>query len=558
MLIAIRSALVFGCLILSSLHAAVASPWKPMMLPKNVSGALRGIHFLNEKTGWIVGDKGLCLATADGGATWTTLNTETDATLRAVWFKDENTGYICGDGDSKAPDARGHVVMLRAMKCASLLSTTDGGKTWKKNWVPCNFEVWCLEASTAPAIQVGVGTEDHLDGDITRSGDNGASWTERRVFRALAAIRMVDGARWVAVGSPVSVGFSGTINDPCYTAKECRALVSKDAGKTWTPSTGSDGSTVLRGVVAGKKDAPLIAVGDGGAILSSIDGGDNWSALKNTETSNLRAIAATAERGAIVAAGERGTFLLSADGGKTWRASHVGKAVQLYAVAAVGGNFLAVGDDGAAYQCSAADLLGAKELPAPFAPPPVAAKPVKIPTAAQRARVKVGDFVIYSNELTAPALGMNTKFKEKATVTAVQGDEFTVVSEIVEGAPPPGAPKRSEAKGAIADLEDYSAFVKGETKDIKQGAMNVKQKRLEDEAAEVGGKKLECIVVETSLELPGGSGSAKAKLLMSASVPISGAVKLESTQIMNMPGGAKATIVRKQDLVDWGNTSAKK
>lgn len=53
----------------------------------------------------------------------------------------------------------------------SVLVTNDGGKTWKQNWAPCNFEVWCIEAPLALYSKVlrcgGASTEcacfDHAD-----------------------------------------------------------------------------------------------------------------------------------------------------------------------------------------------------------------------------------------------------------------------------------------------------------------------------------------------------------------------------------------------------------
>jgi photosystem II stability/assembly factor-like uncharacterized protein len=85
-------------------------PWQSGKLPEAVAGrTLHGVFFLDAKRGWIVGEKGLCLATRDGGATWQVVETGSGATLRFVRFKDDKTGWICGDGDPNAPKTGGHV-----------------------------------------------------------------------------------------------------------------------------------------------------------------------------------------------------------------------------------------------------------------------------------------------------------------------------------------------------------------------------------------------------------------------------------------------------------------
>ena len=50
---------------------AQAAPWEPVPMPDAASGkTLRGLATLDGKSGWMVGDAGLCLQTKDGGRTW--------------------------------------------------------------------------------------------------------------------------------------------------------------------------------------------------------------------------------------------------------------------------------------------------------------------------------------------------------------------------------------------------------------------------------------------------------------------------------------------------------
>ncbi len=72
--------------------------------------SLWGVDFSDAKNGFVVGDGGFAARTADGGRTWTKLDTGTTRRLRAVAAVDAETAYIVGDG-------------------GTALGTNDGGKT---------------------------------------------------------------------------------------------------------------------------------------------------------------------------------------------------------------------------------------------------------------------------------------------------------------------------------------------------------------------------------------------------------------------------------------------
>lgn len=321
------------------------SPWQVLKLPEAAAGStLQGLFFLDGKQGWIVGEKGLALATGDSGATWQVVETGSGATLRFVHFKDDQTGWVCGDGDPKAPKTGGHVVLSRPLRAGTLLATIDGGKTWQTHWLPTNFDITCVETASAPVLQIGVsGGENHLDGDITRSPDGGKSWKSNRCYRSLFAVRAVEDKRWVAVGSPVSVGYFPTPQSELYTSKATRALVSDDSGETWKLSKGSDGKGSLRGLAV-RKGKPLLAVGDKGLILRSTDAGTSWEAMPSGTTENLTDI--TWADQVAVAVGHKGIALVSGDDGKTWKAVPTGQTVALHRVAVAGGRVIAAGEKG--------------------------------------------------------------------------------------------------------------------------------------------------------------------------------------------------------------------
>jgi photosystem II stability/assembly factor-like uncharacterized protein len=73
---------------------------------------LRDLHFVDERTGWVVGTYGTVLHTDDGGASWVEQTSPVDDDLMACVFRDAREGWIVGyEG--------------------VILHTTDGGATWE-------------------------------------------------------------------------------------------------------------------------------------------------------------------------------------------------------------------------------------------------------------------------------------------------------------------------------------------------------------------------------------------------------------------------------------------
>jgi hypothetical protein len=93
---------------------------KPMSILTNDGGAHwdlqplpdigMSVFFLNDSTGWLVGDKSFW-RTDDGGVKWKKLKIPKDAAINRVYFKDENRGWAACDRKK-------------------VLGTTDGGQSW--------------------------------------------------------------------------------------------------------------------------------------------------------------------------------------------------------------------------------------------------------------------------------------------------------------------------------------------------------------------------------------------------------------------------------------------
>src|ERR1700720_339466 len=114
-----------SCLLLLAffVHASAASRWT-----RQSSGTMAWLHsvfFLNKDKGWAVGSKGAFLATLDGGKTWQLKTKPTEDGLRDVYFSDDRNGWLVCEKNV-------YELKTKDEPISYLLSTSDGGSTWKR------------------------------------------------------------------------------------------------------------------------------------------------------------------------------------------------------------------------------------------------------------------------------------------------------------------------------------------------------------------------------------------------------------------------------------------
>jgi photosystem II stability/assembly factor-like uncharacterized protein len=521
---------------------AQAAPWEPIPLPEAAGKTLHGIASLDGTTGWMVGDAGLCLQTKDGGRTWKLRPLGTQATLRSVRFLNEKSGIIVGDGDPESPKPTGHVVMGRQMYSGLLLRTSDGGETWKKSYAPTNFELHCAETRGGP-VQFGIsGGEAHLDGDIMRSATDADAWNGKdfkssRCYRALLDIRAVDGKQWAAVGSAVSVGFLPPPTDPLYTNAKCRALSSPDGGEHWAPSKGSEGPGCLRALAVDPKGLRLLAVGDGGGILSSEDKGASWKPQTSGCAQDLIAVAwSPADPRLAVAVGDKQTVLVTSDGGQSWKRTSSGAAGALMSVAFFNDVVLVGGEGGRVWRSSAKALREAKAVEPPAPPVKPEGKPA---TKEQRERARVGAVSLYEVAIDVPAMKMKSNFQKEERITALSPSGYTLEVEVVKGSPPPGQPAKGSAQMEFENQVDLGTWKVGEAREEIANGDKMTRTRLADEPVKVGEKSWDCIVLLVKGRSADGGTTVENKswFAKSTEVPGIGFVKEEITQEVAAPQG---------------------
>lgn len=125
-----------------------------------------------------------------------------------------------------------------------------------------------------------------------------------------------------------AVGAGGTI------------LATRDGGKTWQAQTSGKRASLssVQFLADGQRGW---AVGDGGIILATSNGGENWRQQKNGHRQSLNAVNFLADGQRGWAVGDGGIILVTSNGGESWRPERYGKTPSLYAV-----TFLADGQRG--------------------------------------------------------------------------------------------------------------------------------------------------------------------------------------------------------------------
>ena len=275
-----------GCLVLAaaaSAAALAAAPDNAAALGTVFHGyahdTLYAVSFDGRK-GIAVGDFGLVIESADGGASWQRQDrAPTDRALLTVVRK----GGRCLAGGQEG-----------------LLLYADDCRDWHKAATPTAARIMAIDTGTdGNAYAVGG------FGTVLKSVDGGKSWQALKV----------DWGRFAPEGAEphlyaVHVEPSGSV---VIVGEFELVLRSDDDGQTWKRV--HQGKRSLFGLAA-TANGELYAVGQEGVILKAVQG--RWTELPSGTGSILTSVWANKD-GTVVAAGIY-TVLYSADGGASWRA----------------------------------------------------------------------------------------------------------------------------------------------------------------------------------------------------------------------------------------------
>jgi photosystem II stability/assembly factor-like uncharacterized protein len=232
--------------------------------------------------------------TVNGGATWQRIQITALKRVGVVWFTSLRNGWVGGN---------------------KVVHTTDGGAHWTVQLAHSGVTALAFTGSRTGWTSVG--------GAVYRTTDGGAQWLPQTTAPFAAWVIALT-AQSAVVGAPVlgpdvpfgSGGLSRTT----------------DGGATWQPSsTAADGYQGSLAALQFVNATSGWAVGSGGEIFATTNGGAIWTAQTSSTTEDLSAVhfIDAAEGWAV---GDQRTILHTSDGGATWTAQSSGTGYDLTGV----------------------------------------------------------------------------------------------------------------------------------------------------------------------------------------------------------------------------------
>ena len=316
---------------------------------------LRDVVFVDAQHGWAVGDRGVVLATDDGGTHWYAQRSGVECPLLSVSFVDAQRGWIVG----------GRATPLTHRTEAVVLRTIDGGANWQRLPDPTLPRLVYVEFfDAAHGVAAGYGSNFYPSGLFTTQ-DGGKRWqplvaAEQQTWLAADFIDPANGllagtrgARAVVIDremhpaplasadprQPRAVAIAGA-NGGWMVGDDGLVLRTTDAGATWQPPAaaplpldGGQSRAWQWSTVAAVGEHVWLAGGPGNVVVHSADGGTSWQATATGVRTPLRKLMfVDAQRGFAV--GDLGAIVATEDGGRTWRRQRGGARLAMLAVVA--------------------------------------------------------------------------------------------------------------------------------------------------------------------------------------------------------------------------------
>jgi photosystem II stability/assembly factor-like uncharacterized protein len=284
------------------------------------TGPYLDVDFSDPMHGIVVGPSSKSALTADGGTTWTPLAGALKD-LRAVAYAGKSTVVVLGQAIQRSLDAgktwgpTSPTVEItpppiNALRYADPMTavavggdttfgalitrTTDGGGSWTQVPSPTGDALVGIDfASPTTGAAVGGGV-------ILRTVDGGATWTvaSSDASRRLFAVRFANAKVGVALGRQGAV------------------LRTDDAGTTWNPIATAVSLSSLTAVAFGSATVGVIG-DDSGGLFRTTDAALTWSTAEAGPGPGTNAID-FADPSTVVAVGVGGSIRRSANGGASW------------------------------------------------------------------------------------------------------------------------------------------------------------------------------------------------------------------------------------------------
>jgi len=311
-------ALAAACATAPATPASTASGGPPRWVeqPSGTRASLRGVSAVSDRVAWASGSAGTVLRTTDGGATWRRDSVPGAGALdfRDVHAVSADVAYVVSAGEAEKGLAR-------------IYQTQNAGRSWTLQYADSTPGMF-FDAIAFWDAEHGIAVSDPVDGRfvVVRTDDGGRRWT--RVPPAGIPLAQAGEAAFAAGGTCLTVAPDGHAWFGTGGTSGARVYHSADGGRTWSvAAVPVDAGTASSGVFAvAFRDATHGAAlggdytrareGERNAAVST-DSGRTWTRASRTAPGYWSGAVYVPGSTTIVAVGLAGSTY-SADDGRTY------------------------------------------------------------------------------------------------------------------------------------------------------------------------------------------------------------------------------------------------
>lgn len=251
--------------------------WDVIDLGNNIG--INKVFFHDQNIGWICGSGGMIKKSTNGGSTWETRYSGTNAYLMDMQWLDHNNAWIAGSQDI-------------------VLKTVNGGLTWQQ-----------VAAGTTESEQfTGVHFNDLLTGyavsvygGVFKTTDGGDSWQQVRnettyVYHKIWSL----GEKVIIVGEGLRISSNGgsTWRGALTAAHEYQNIIYSEPSTLWVMGN--------------------ISEGGGGVLYKSTDLGETWTLISTQPEHAINSLSIAPGSQKMWMVGDYGGIFNSTDGGLSW------------------------------------------------------------------------------------------------------------------------------------------------------------------------------------------------------------------------------------------------